>query len=466
MSEWARAKYRLAVEVSYLLVLAREKHVPLREFTHDEEVWLLGLVQNFSPTDAEGVAKIETEGTAADEVRGIPARAATKHDVKALEYWLRDKMGETTLRDCAPWVHFALTSEDINSVALACMLHDAVHNVVLPALQKVEERLAHMANEYASLAMLARTHGQAATPTTWGKEMRVYSERLRAQRERIEQVVLTCKLSGATGGWNAHVVALPEVEWVRVSGKVVQMMNKTLPTRLEQTRADEDILKPTRTIALATATTQIDSHDTVAELGQALHTVLSVCTDCAQDYWRYISDGWVVQKVEAGAVGSSTMPHKVNPIQFENAEGNIAVAQAYFEMYARKLPVSRLQRDLSDSTVLRTLGMALGHTLLALTSLSRGLDSCAPHEVKMREALRDAPEVLTEAVQTVLRMYGKDDAYEGLKELSRGKKITLESLREYMRACEIPDEAKKRLLTLTPETYTGLSEQIAHKINK
>ncbi len=433
-SEYALMHKRLVVECEYLIALSKTPKTGVRRFS-DNEVRMLRKLLNISLEDARAIKAIEKE---------------TNHDVKAIEYFIKQKLEKTSLADVAEWVHFALTSEDVNSVAHGCALRSAIEAVILPALQEVERALMAEVKAHAKTPMLARTHGQSASPTTFGKEMRVFESRLARQIYRLTKSIILVKWGGATGNYNAHVVAVPEVDWLRFAKRFIDGLNTG-------TSGKKYLIK----IALNEVTTQIEPHDTYAELFDNMRRINTILLDFSQDMWRYISDGWVVQKPKAGEVGSSTMPHKVNPIDFENAEGNFGVANALFEHFSRKLPVSRLQRDLSDSTVERVFGTAFAHSLIGYKSLVRGMGKVSVNKKAMLDALRAHPEVLAEAIQTALRREGVAVPYEKLKELTRGRQVSLADFAKFINGLDISDKTKKRLKALRPETYIGLAGKIA-----
>lgn len=448
MSEYALIKYRVFVECKYLIALSETAGVGMRKLTEKEKSALNDIWKNFSIEDAALVKKIEKEGH-----KGIPA---TNHDVKAVEYFLKLKFENISLADVREWIHFAITSEDTNNIAYAAMLGDALEMVMIPSLEAILSTIETMAQEYAATPMLARTHGQPASPTTFGKEMRVFEKRISRQLEGLMRSVISVKFSGATGNWNAHVVAAHEVDWKKFSEKFVESLNVKPKT------AHKKVTGPI-TIALNDATTQIEPHDTYAELFDTMRRINTILIDFSQDMWRYISDGWVTQKSKEGEVGSSTMPHKVNPIDFENAEGNLGVANALFNHFSNKLPISRLQRDLSDSTVERVFGTAFAHALVAYKSLIRGLDKVSVNKKSLQSALEAHPEVLAEAIQTVLRREGVAVPYEKLKALTRGKQVTLGDFAKFIDGLSVAPEVKKRLKALRPENYIGLAAKIARK---
>src|SRR5262249_17203611 len=366
------------------------------------------------------------------------------HDVKAVEYWLREQMDKLGLGKWKEAVHFALTSEDVNNLAYALLLREARDLALAQAITNLGLALTDLTLSEADTPMPARTHGQPATPTTLGKEIAVFVARLRRARNGLMSVKLTGKLNGATGTLAAHTVALPNVDWPAFSRAFVRFLD----------------LEPIE------LTTQIEPHDSLAELCDALKRLNTVLIDLSQDVWRYISDGYLVQSPRAGEVGSSTMPHKVNPIDFENAEGNLGLANALLEFFSRKLPVSRLQRDLSDSTVLRNLGVAFGHSLFAYRRLAKGLGKLGVDRQRMLEELRAHPEVLAEAVQTILRREGYPEPYEVLKGLTRGRALTLDDLRAFVDTLDVADAVKAELRALTPEGYTGRAADLARTITR
>lgn len=442
-SEYALIKMRLAVECAYLAALSRTTGVGMRPLSADETKMLRAL-PNISVEEARLVRKIEREGHG-----DIPA---TNHDVKAVEYFIKLKLKDTSLADVLEWVHFALTSEDVNSTAHALALRGALEGVMLPALHKVQSAIADLASAQADTAMLARTHGQSATPTTFGKEMNVFATRLERQIAPLRSRPVLMKWGGPSGNYNAQMVALPQIDWLAFAHAFAESLNE-----------DDANGKRLVRLALNEVTTQIEPHDTYAEMFDNLRRINTILLDLSQDMWRYISDGWVTQKPKEGEIGSSAMPHKVNPIDFENAEGNFGVANALFEHLSRKMPVSRLQRDLSDSTVARTFGIAFGHSLIAYHALMRGFGKISVNEPALRDALKAHPEVLAEAIQTVLRVANVEMPYEKLKALTRGKHVTLEDLATFIDGLDIGPEMKARLRNLRPETYTGLAGTLAKK---
>ena len=428
-SEHALIRYRVRVELAWLAALAAEPAIAeLRPFSKATLAGLNALVANFSENDSKKIKDIEAE---------------TNHDVKAIEYWLKAKLGRNReVQGALEFIHFAATSEDINNLSYALMLAESRERVMLPKLDQLIAILRDGAHRHAALAMLSRTHGQPASPTTLGKELANVVHRLRRARARIASVPLLGKMNGAVGNYHAHTVAYPKFDWEKFCARFVGGLG----------------------LEFNPYTTQIEPHDSFAELFDAYAGANTILLDLDRDLWGYISLGYFRQKTKKGEVGSSTMPHKVNPIDFENSEGNIGVANALLRHLADKLPVSRWQRDLSDSTALRNAGGALGHTLLAYGACLRGLAKLEADPRRIAEDLDANWEVLTEAVQQVMRRHGVAGAYEKLKALARGKKLDRKQLAAFIRGLPIPAEAKKRLLALTPATYTGLAARLAKRI--
>ncbi|HTL25036.1 MAG TPA: adenylosuccinate lyase [Burkholderiales bacterium] len=429
LSEAALIRYRVSVELSWLRALAAGRAIKgLRPFSRATLSSLDRLVERFDEADAERIKQIE---------------GRTNHDVKAIEYWLKERLArQRQAQGALEFIHFACTSEDINNLAYALMLRDARDNVLLPSLEQVIAVLRRLAHRHAALPMLSRTHGQAASPTTLGKELANFVHRLQRARERIAAVSLLGKMNGAVGNYNAHVAASPEVDWEPFCRRFVESLG----------------------LEFNPYTIQIEPHDAFAELFDAFARCNSILLDLDRDLWGYISLGYFRQKLRKGEVGSSTMPHKVNPIDFENSEGNIGIANALLRHLAEKLPVSRWQRDLSDSTALRNAGVALGHTLLAHASCLKGLAKLEADPRRLAEDLDANWEVLGEAVQQVMRRHGIPDGYEKLKAMTRGKRLDRTGLVSFIRGLSIPAEAKKRLLALTPAKYTGLAAALAKRI--
>jgi adenylosuccinate lyase len=379
----------------------------------------------------------------ADAARVKEIERTTNHDVKAVEYLIKERLsGDSELGPALEFVHFACTSEDINNLSYALMLNEARNSVLLPRLDALVDRLRAMAHAHAALPMLSRTHGQTASPTTVGKELANVVARLARQRDVLAALPMPGKINGAVGNYNAHVAAYPDIDWPELSQGFVASLG----------------------LDWQPYTTQIEPHDGIAELCDAQKRIDTICVDLCRDVWGYISLGYFKQAVKAGEVGSSTMPHKVNPIDFENAEGNFGIANALLEHFAAKLPVSRWQRDLTDSTVLRALGTAFGHALVGFDALLRGLDKLSVNPERLASDLDAAWEVLAEAVQTVMRRHGLPNPYEQLKALTRGQGITEQSMREFIATLALPDADKQRLLAMTPASYTGLAEPLARKI--
>lgn len=430
LSEYALIRYRTLVEIRWLQHLANDPDLPeIGTLDQPLNEILDQLVDGFTMDDARRVKVLEAE---------------TNHDVKAVEYFLREKLDGTSNAATAlgPYLHFACTSEDINNLAYALMLTDARQKVLIPSMKTLTKDLQTLAHEFADLPMLARTHGQPASPTTLGKELANFVYRLTQQLERFTAVRVYGKFNGAVGNFNAHVAAYPEADWRGISERFVESLG----------------LNPT------TYSTQIEPHDWIAEYVQGLSRFNTVLLDLCQDLWCYVSLGYFRQRAVAGEVGSSTMPHKVNPIEFENAEGNLGLANAILAFLADKLPRSRLQRDLTDSTVLRNLGVGLGHSLIAIESAGRGLGRLEADTQQIAADLEAHVEVLSEAVQTVMRRHGITDAYEQLKALTRGREITVASLEAFIDTLEIPAKERKRLLKLRPADYVGLAAQLARDI--
>ena len=429
LSEYGLIRFRVLVEIRWLQALARE--TAILEVPHLSEAanaHLEGILAGFSIDDAERVKEIEK---------------ITNHDVKAVEYFLKERAADQPeLARVSEFFHFACTSEDINNLAYALMLKEARANVLLPQMGEVIESVKTLAHEYAAQPMLSRTHGQPATPTTMGKEFANVAARLERQCSQLGAVELLGKINGAVGNYNAHVVAYPEVDWERLTRGFVESLGLTFNPY----------------------TIQIEPHDYLAEFFHALARFNTVLIDFNRDVWAYISLGYFRQKTVAGEVGSSTMPHKVNPIDFENAEGNLGLANALFGHLAEKLPISRWQRDLTDSTVLRNIGVGIAHTSIALQSTLKGLSKLQLNPEVLEADLDANWEVLAEPIQTVMRRYGIEKPYEKLKELTRGQRIEPDVLRAFVESLAIPAEAKKRLLELTPRAYIGLAESLAKRI--
>lgn len=426
-SEFGLIRYRALVEVRWLQALSAEPLVTeVPEFSASTNAALDRLIADFSVANADRVKQIE---------------ATTNHDVKAVEYLLKETSAELLeVAAVSEFFHFACTSEDINNLSYALMLEDARASVLLPQFEEVITAIDTMASEHADLAMLARTHGQPASPTTLGKEMRNVVARLQRQLAQIQQIEILGKINGATGNFNAHVAAYPEVDWETFSRRFVESLG----------------------LAFNPLTTQIEPHDYMAELFQAVTRFNTILLDFDRDVWSYISIGYFKQKLIAGEVGSSTMPHKVNPIDFENSEGNLGLANAIFEHLALKLPVSRWQRDLTDSTVLRNIGVGFGYTLLACMATLKGIGKLAINESAIADDLDNNWAVLGEAIQTVMRRYGIPEPYEKLKALTRGNdQIDQASLVAFVETLDLPNSVKEQLKALTPASYIGLATKLA-----
>jgi adenylosuccinate lyase len=420
-SEYGLIRHRVLVEIRWLMALADHRKIKeVAPFSAATQKLLNGIVADFSEADARRVKEIE---------------AKTNHDVKAIEYFLKEKTrGNREVARCTEFIHFACTSEDINNLAYALMLKQSRDEVLLPRLDRLIAAMTDLASRHADQPMLARTHGQPASPTTLGKEMANFAYRLKRTRQQVAGVPVLGKINGAVGNYNAHLAAYPELDWPAFARSFVEKLG----------------------LDWNPYTTQIEPHDYIAELLDAAARCNTILIDFNRDVWGYISLGYFKQKVVKGEVGSSTMPHKVNPIDFENSEGNLGLANALFRHLAEKLPVSRFQRDLTDSTVLRNLGVAFGYMLLAGDSCLNGIGKLEVNAERLRQDLDQNWEVLAEPVQTVMRRHGVEQAYEKLKELTRGKTgITRESMQVFIRTLDIPNDAKKRLLALTPDTYTG-----------
>jgi adenylosuccinate lyase len=429
-SEWALMRYRVMMECEFLVCLAEVKGIGLRKLAPSEIKKLRSLYENF--TDAS-YAKIKS------------FEATTNHDVKSVEYFIKENLKHTSLKNVLEWVHFGLTSEDTNNCAYGLLLSSALRDVFVPTLVRIETTLKSYAKMYKDIPMLARTHGQSASPTTLGKEFAVFAARLNRQRMTLERAKILVKLNGATGNYNALIAAYPPIDWVKFSKNYVTHLNTVAGVSLE----------------VNLVTTQIEPHDTYAEFSDILRRINTILIDLNQDMWRYISDGYLTQKPKKGEVGSSTMPHKINPIDFENSEGNLGIANALFTFFSQKLPISRLQRDLSDSTVERTFGTAFGHSYLAYLSLEKGLGKIGVNEAKILEELHEHPEVIAEAIQTVLRREGYPIPYEALKELTRGKEVSMDVFAAFIDSLKISPKSKSELKKFTPDTYTGLASKLS-----
>ena len=428
LSEFGLMHRRVQVEVEWFIALSDAGLQEFKPLSEAARGLLRGLVLRFSEADAQAIKDIER---------------TTNHDVKAVEYWLKQRFEATAeLKSASEFVHFACTSEDINNTSHGLMLKAARSEVMLPMVDRLVTKLQTMAHEFADVPMLSRTHGQTASPTTLGKECANVGARLQHARERIASVKLLAKMNGAVGNYNAHLAAYPDIDWEAFSQAVIE---KQLGLQFNP------------------YTIQIEPHDYMAELFDALTRTNTILIDWSRDVWGYISLGYFKQRLKAGEIGSSTMPHKVNPIDFENAEGNFGLANAMLAHLSQKLPISRWQRDLTDSTVLRNMGVALGYALLGYDSLLRGMDKLEVNHEALADDLDSAWEVLAEPIQTVMRRYSLPNPYERLKELTRGKTITRDAIQTFIGALEIPDAEKTRLLAMTPSNYTGLASALAQR---
>jgi adenylosuccinate lyase len=418
-SEKALFRYRLRVEVEYLLALAREGFPLHGKINTEQAVWLRQLYIQFNDEDVTRIKVLER---------------TTNHDIKALEYFIKEKLEQNTLNDLREWVHFGLTSQDINNTAIPLSLKEASEEVLFPMLAVGIEKLRVLAQEWKNVAMLAHTHGQAASPTTVGKEINVFAERLEIEFSKINSTVWAAKFGGATGNFNAHYSAFPEHDWSNFAQQFI---------------ADLGLFR-------SKTTTQIEHYDQLASYCHNLMRLHTILIDLCRDVWMYIMKEYFRQKVKAGEIGSSAMPHKVNPIDFENAEGNLGIANALLAHFADKLPVSRLQRDLSDSTVLRNLGVPLAHSLIALKSIEKGFNKLILNEKAINADLEKNAVVIAEGIQTILRRDGYPNPYEALKELTRGKdNVSIDEIRNFIKTLEVSEKTREELLLLHPSTYIG-----------
>ncbi|KAL2933075.1 Adenylosuccinate lyase [Bienertia sinuspersici] len=430
MSEYGLIRYRVLVEIKWLLMLSQIPEVTeVPSFSDEAQRYMQGLIDDFGLADALEVKNIEK---------------VTNHDVKAIEYFLKQKcQSHPEICKVLEFFHFSCTSEDINNLAHALMLKEAFNTVLFPVMDDVIGAMCNMAKEYAHVPMLSRTHGQPASPTTLGKEMAIFAVRLSRERQRLSQIEILGKFGGAVGNYNAHIVAYPEVYWPVIAEKFVKSLGLTFNPYV----------------------TQIEPHDYMASLFHAVIQFNNILTDFDKDIWGYISLGYFNQSTKAGEIGSSTMPHKVNPIDFENSEGNLGKANAGLSYLSMKLPISRWQRDLTDSTVLRNMGEGLGHSLLAYRSTLQGIGKLQVNQTRLEEDLDHCWEVLAEPIQTVMRRYGVPEPYEKLKEFTRGKAVTQESMQEFVQGLDLPQEAKANLLKLTPHTYIGAAAELAKTVD-
>ena len=428
-SEFGLIRHRVTVEVRWLQKLASDKSIEeVPEFSDHANKFLDAIVSNFREADAHRVKNIES---------------TTNHDVKAVEYFLKEKIaGHAELEAIGEFIHFACTSEDINNLSYALMLKEARCQILLPHMDTLIDTLTGMAHEFAELPMLSRTHGQTASPTTLGKELANVVYRMKRQRDQLINIEILGKINGAVGNYNAHLVAYPDLDWESFARTFVESLG----------------------LQWNPYTIQIEPHDYIAEYFDVVGRFNTILLDFCRDVWAYISNGYFGQKTVKDEVGSSTMPHKVNPIDFENAEGNLGLANAIFEHLSAKLPVSRWQRDLTDSTVLRNLGVGVAHSVIAYTSAMKGINKLEVNAQVLQDDLNNAWEVLAEPIQTVMRRYGTENAYEKLKDLTRGQGIDQTTLTSFINTLEIPAAAKQSLLLLTPSNYTGNAAKQAKKI--
>jgi adenylosuccinate lyase len=423
-SEYGLIKHRLIVEISFFMALSSEDGIDeLPPFTDKEIKILEDIIKNFDEKEAEEVKNIEK---------------TTNHDVKAIEYYIKRKLEKTTLKKHLEFIHFACTSEDINNLSIALMLQGGMHDVMLPVMNELNTKITQLAKDWQKVPMLSLTHGQPATPTTVGKELKIFAKRLERQIGYLEKQEYLGKLNGATGNFNAHLVAYPNVNWLKLSKEFVQNLGLTHNP----------------------LTTQIEEHDFQSEIFDTIARFNTILIDLDRDIWMYISRGVFGQKVIKGEVGSSTMPHKVNPIDFENSEGNLGLANAILRHLSEKLPISRMQRDLTDSTVQRNNGVALGYSLLAYQSTLKGLSKLELNTAKLESELDANWSLLAEPIQTVMRKHAVPNAYEKLKELTRGKEVNKKIVQEFIKTLEIPKEDMDRLLKLTPATYIGMADRL------
>ena len=425
-SESALIKYRTMVEIEYLISLSEQKEVKeLEPMSETDKQKLRKIYKSFSLVDAKRVKAIEV---------------ATNHDVKAVEYYIRERLEKMNKKRMFPWIHFALTSEDINNLSYSLMWQDALKIQFIPVLHEVIKKLNSIAKQFSTTPMLSLTHGQSATPTTFGKEISVFVHRLSRQHDQIKKHKLQGKFGGATGTWAAHYVAYPKKDWLQFSKKFITSLG-----------LDPNLV-----------TTQVEPHDSVVESYHSIIRVNNILIDLCRDIWSYVSRGILKQKRVPGEIGSSTMPHKINPIQFENAEGNLGLAVSILSHLSNKLPISRMQRDLTDSTTLRNQGIAMGYGYLACKNILKGLRRITINKTEMKKELNTHWEVLAEAVQTILRKSGSENAYEQLKTMTQGETVTQESILDFVKLLRIPEEDKNRLSKLTPEEYIGIAPTLVN----
>ena len=424
-SEFALTYYRLLVEIRWLESLAANDLIPeIPKMNEKSRTFLADLLTSFNEEEAAKIKEYERQ---------------TNHDVKAVEYYLKDKLDASpTLKGITSFIHFACTSEDINNIAYALMTKEAISQIIQPTLAEITGGITLLGKQHGDAAMLSRTHGQPATPTTIGKELINFSARLKRPLQQLAEVLISAKCNGAVGNYNAHIIAYPDVDWRKHCSQFISSLG----------------------LSFSAYTTQIEPHDGIAEISHIMIRINNILLDYTRDIWSYISLGYFKQKTIADEVGSSTMPHKVNPIDFENAEGNLGLANALFEHFANKLTQSRLQRDLSDSTVLRNLGVAFAYALIAYQSIAKGNEKLQINKSALSADLNANWEILSEAIQTVMRRYQVPNAYEQMRDLTRGLGVDGDSLKLFIQSLKIPVEAKQQLLALTPATYTGLATQL------
>lgn len=424
-SEFALTYYRLFVEIRWLESLAANPLITeVPEMTEESHAFLASILSDFNEEEATKIKEYERQ---------------TNHDVKAVEYYLKDKLdASTTLKTITSFIHFACTSEDINNIAYALMAKEAIAQIIQPTLAEITGGITLLGKQHGDAPMLSRTHGQPATPTTLGKELINFSARLKRPLQQLAEVLIAAKCNGAVGNYNAHVIAYPEIDWRKHSAKFITSLG----------------------LSFSAYTTQIEPHDGIAEISHIMIRINNILLDYTRDIWSYISLGYFKQKTVSDEVGSSTMPHKVNPIDFENAEGNLGLSNALFEHFANKLTRSRFQRDLSDSTVLRNIGVAFAYALIAYQSIAKGNEKLQLNQKALADDLNDNWEILGEAIQTVMRRYGVPNAYEQMRDLTRGSGVDGAGMKKFIESLQIPLEAKQHLLALTPETYIGLATQL------
>ena len=449
-SEFGLIRYRVLVEVRYFIALSAQNLKGLPALSDGQAADLERIYSEFSESDAVRIKEIES---------------TINHDVKAVEYWIKSKFdARPELLAVAEFVHFACTSEDINNTSHALQLKSSREQVLLPALDKLIEQMRQMAHRYADQSMLSRTHGQTASPTTVGKEIANVVVRLVHAREKIAAVKIMAKMNGAVGNYNAHLSAWPDFDWEAFSRKVVETPEPIAGANGANGTTGASQEAWGLGLTFQPYSIQIEPHDYMAELFDAVARINTILIDFSRDVWGYVSVGYFKQRLKAGEIGSSTMPHKVNPIDFENAEGNLGLANAVLRHLSEKLPISRWQRDLTDSTVLRNMGVAFGYAVLAYTSLNAGLNKLELNSEALDDDLNSSWEVLAEPIQTVMRRYGVQGAYEKLKEVTRGKTVTAAALHELIHSLEIPATEKQRLLAMTPASYVGMAAELARRV--